>query len=110
MNRPIPETETMKISEVKSHLSSIVNEVYRHEKRVVIEKSGIPVAVVVSIDDLEQLAAFDNRQREAWDVLEAMRAPFRGVPPEEIEREAAKAIAEVRAARRAEREDAVKSA
>ncbi len=110
MPRPARETETMKISEVKSHLSSLVNEVYRKEKRIIIEKSGIPVAAVVSIEDMAALAILDERQREAWDVLEAMRAPFRGVSPEEIEREAAKAIAEVRAERRAAREAAAKSA
>ena len=42
--REQPITETMKISEVKQQLNSLVNRVYRHETRVMVEKSGIPVA------------------------------------------------------------------
>ena len=110
MSERAPSTRTMKISEVKSTLSSLVNEVYRRETRVLIEKSGIPVAALVSAKDLQDLARMDAQDREAWAVLEAMREPFRGVPPEEIEREAAKAIAEVRAERRAARETSAKSA
>lgn len=43
-------------------------------------------------------------------VLDAMREPFRGVAFEEIERETAKAVAEVRAEMRAEREAAARKA
>jgi hypothetical protein len=41
-----------------------------------------------------------------WDVIDRMREAFEGVPFEEIEREAAKALAEVRAEMRQERENA----
>lgn len=37
-------TRTMKISEVKNTPSSLVNKVYREEIRVLVEKSGLPVA------------------------------------------------------------------
>ena len=110
MSKRAAETQTMKISDVKATLSKLVNEVYRGEKRVLIEKAGIPVAALISIQDLERLTRIDEEDREAWATLEAMRAPFRGVPSEEIEREAAKAIAEVRAERRAARAAVAKSA
>ncbi len=99
-----PDTRTMKISEVKNQLSSLVNEVYRGETRVVIEKAGTPVAVLISAEDLPRLARMDEQYAERRRVLEAMREPFRDVSEEEIEREAAKAVAEVRAEMRAERE------
>lgn len=105
-----PETQVMKISEVKSHLSSLVNEIYRTRTRIIVEKSGIPVAALVSVEDLKQLARLDEEDAEANAVLEAIRAPFRGVSAEEIAREAAKAIAEVRAERRAARSAVAKSA
>jgi len=82
----------MKISEVKNQFSSLVNEVYRGETRVVIEKAGIPVAVLVSAADLPRLARSDEQYAERRRVLEAMRAPFRDVPDEEIEREVAKTL------------------
>ncbi len=102
MREQEPMTQTMKISEVKNTLSSLVNKVYRKETRVLVEKAGIPVAALVSAEDLKRLAQLDERDRQAREVLEAMRAPFRGVSPEELQQEADKAIARVRARRRAE--------
>jgi prevent-host-death family protein len=96
----------MKISEVKNHLSSLVNEVYRQNTRVLVEKAGIPVAALVSTEDLRQLARLDAQRAERRRVVAAMREAFRGVPPEEIERETDKAVAEVKAEMRAEREAA----
>jgi prevent-host-death family protein len=105
-----PARRTLKISDVKARLSSLVNEVYRKETRVLIEKAGIPVAALVSIEDLERLARLDKERAERRQVLESMREPFRGVPAEEIERETEKAVAEVRAEMAAERERAARSA
>ena len=48
MREQEPMTQTMKISEVKNTLSSLVNKVYRNETRVLVEKSGIPVAAIIS--------------------------------------------------------------
>ena len=105
-----PARQTLKISDVKARLSSLVNEVYREETRVLIEKAGIPVAALVSLEDLERLAQLDQERAERRRVLESMREPFRGVPAEEIERETEKAVAEVRAELAAERERADRSA
>jgi len=99
-----PTTETINASEARQHFSSLLNRVYRDRTRVVVEKSGIPVAALVSTDDLRRLDRLDEQDKKAWDVLAAMRAPFRDVPLEEIEREAERALAEVRAEMRAERE------
>jgi len=41
-------TQIMKISDVKNLLSSLVNEVYRKENRLLIEESGILVAAIIS--------------------------------------------------------------
>ncbi len=82
-----PMTETMKISAVKTQLSTLVNRVYRKETRVVVEKSGIPVAALVSTEDLARLDRFDRERAARFAVLDEMRAAFAGVPPEETERE-----------------------
>ena len=89
-----PTTQTMTISAVKNTLSSVVTEVSRKQTRVLIEKDGIPVAALVSAEDLRILSRLDEKQAERRRVVDAMRAPFRDVPPEEIERETAKAVAE----------------
>lgn len=106
MSDKIPTTETMKISDVRAGLNQLVNRVYRHETRVIVEKSGIPVAAVVSADDLERLRRLDEEDRDLWSVVDEMREAFKDVPPEQLEKEAQRALAEVRAEMRAEREKA----
>lgn len=44
MANDTPTTETMKISDVRAELNKLVNRVYRHETRVIVEKSGTPAA------------------------------------------------------------------
>jgi prevent-host-death family protein len=103
MRRPEPTTRTMEISEVKSRLSPLANEVFRNEIRVIVEESGTPIAALVSLDDLERLARFDEQREKRFAVVDRMRAAFADVPTEEIEREAARAVAEVRSEMAAER-------
>ena len=42
---------TMKLSDTKQHLSQVINQVARGERRVVVEKSGLPVAAIISVDE-----------------------------------------------------------
>lgn len=92
-----PTTQTMKISEVKQQLNRLVNQVYRRETRIMVEKSGIPVAGIVSAEDLRRLDRLDRERAERFKVLEEFGEAFKDVPVEELERETARAIAEVRA-------------
>ncbi len=91
-----PATQTMSTTDARQQFASVLNCVFRKETRVVVEKSGIPVAVIVSAEDLKRLDRLDEQDREAWETLAAMRAPFKDVPPEEIERETDRIIAEHR--------------
>jgi len=95
--------ETINASEARQQFSSLLNRVFRERNRVVIEKSGIPVAVLVSTEDFEQLQRLDEEKARRFALLEEFRRPFEGVPADEIEREVEKALAEVRAEMRAER-------
>jgi prevent-host-death family protein len=81
------EPETIRISEVRTRLNTLVNTVYREHTRVVVEKSGIPVAALVSIDDLERLERLDRERETRFAVIDEMREAFNDVPEEEIERE-----------------------
>lgn len=107
MREPQPMQQTMKISDVRGQLNTLVNQVYRKETRVVVEKSGIPVAALVSTEDLKRLNQLDEQDNSAREVLAAMRVPFKDVPAEEIEREVARALTEVRTEMRVEREQTV---
>lgn len=103
MSERTPKTETMKISDVKAKLSSLVNEVYRNERRIVVEKAGIPVAVLVSINNLEQLERFDRERQERVAVFERMREAFKDLPDEQIERDVVAIVREMREEREAAR-------
>jgi antitoxin YefM len=46
---------TMPLAEVKSHLSELVSRVQHHHERVTVTVHGKPSAVLVAVDDLDQL-------------------------------------------------------
>lgn len=95
-----PMTQTVKASEARQQWSELLNKVFRKETRVIVEKSGIPVAAIVSAEDLERLNRFEQERRERFKALEETWAAFKDVPPEEIETEVARALEQVRAENR----------
>ena len=97
-----PMTKTMKASEARQHWSEILNAVFRGESRVLVEKSGIPVAAVVSADDLRRLTDLDAQRDADFRALDATREAFKDVPDEELAREVTRAVAAARQKRRAE--------
>jgi prevent-host-death family protein len=91
-----PMTKTMKASDARQQFSKVLNEVFQGESRVVVEKSGIPVAAIISASDLKLLARLEAERERDFAILDEMREAFKDVPPEEIEREVSKALREVR--------------
>ncbi|MBI2906263.1 MAG: type II toxin-antitoxin system Phd/YefM family antitoxin [Chloroflexi bacterium] len=95
-----PGTKVIKSSEARQKFSELINQVFRTKTRVVVERSGIPVAAVIPAEDLERLQQFEEHRERAFSVIDEIGEAFEGVPEEEIEREVAKALAEVRQERR----------
>jgi prevent-host-death family protein len=91
------EARTMKASEVRDQWSETVDSVARGEARVRIERSGTPVAGLVSARDLEWLALRDRHLEELRATILRMRQAFADIPEGEIEAEVARALGEVRA-------------
>lgn len=98
-----PVEEHMKLTDTKQHLSEVVNRVAQGEARVVIEKSGLPVAALVSAEEYRRFVKSDEGWQERTAAMERIGATFADVPFEEIEAEVARALASVRAKIRAER-------
>jgi prevent-host-death family protein len=98
MNEPV--IQTIKASEARKQWSQLINEVFRGESRIIIERSGLPVAAIISAADLDRLTQLEARRKERFKSLEDTWEAFKDVSPEEIEREVARAIAEVRQKRR----------
>lgn len=97
------ESRTMSASEVRSHWSEVVEDVHREGRRVIVERSGIPVVAVVSIEELRLLDRIWAARREEFRFLEEMWETFADVPQDVLDREVEKAVAEARAELRAER-------
>lgn len=93
-------TQVMKASEVRREWSQLLNKVFRSQTRVVVEKSGIPVAAVISAEDLERFTQMEELRKERFKALDNMRDAFKDVPQEELELEINKALTEVRAEKR----------
>ena len=51
-----PVTQAMKASEVRQQWSPILNKGARRQALVIVEKSGLPVAAIVSADELARLS------------------------------------------------------
>jgi len=98
-------TQTMKISDVRGQLNTLVNRVYREETRIVVEKRGIPVAAIVLTEDLKRLDQLDQEHPDQFTIIEDIQAAFKGVPHEEIERETDRITAEIRADGRRQRNE-----
>ena len=93
-------TQTTRTKDAKEQLSQLIGLVSRQEIRVVIEDNGAPAVAIISAQDLERLESYEAKREEDFAVIDQMREAFKDVPDEEIEREVARAIAEVRAENR----------
>jgi len=86
----------MKASEARQQWAQVLNKVFKGQTRVVVEKSGIPVAAVISTQDLKRLTQLEKQREDRFKALDRMREAFKNVPAEVLELETEKAIAEVR--------------
>lgn len=91
-----PMTQTVKASAARQQWSQLLNKVFRGETRVIVEKSGIPVAALISAEDLTILTSLEAERRQRFKALEETWETFKDVPPEDVEQEVAKALAQVR--------------
>lgn len=87
-------------AEARQNFSQLIGDVRTSEEPVIVEKGGVPVAAVVPLAVLEREQRWAEERSERIALLERLRRPFREVSTEEIEREAAAAVAAVRAERR----------
>jgi prevent-host-death family protein len=106
MQEPEPMTKTIKASAARQQFSQLLNEVFREKSRVVVEKSGIPVAAIISASDFTRLARLEAERNKDFAILDEMREAFKDVPPEEISREVSRALSQVRAENRTKRSPA----
>ncbi|EKD85100.1 MAG: hypothetical protein ACD_38C00086G0020 [uncultured bacterium] len=93
-------TQVMKASDVRQNWSKLLNKVYRNQTRLVVEKSGIPVAALISTEDLDRLTKLEELRERNFSVLDEIGEKFKNVPAEEIEQEVNKVLVKIRAQNR----------
>jgi prevent-host-death family protein len=98
MREPI--IQTINASEARQQWSELLKKVFRKEARVLVEKSGIPVAAIVSTEDLQRLKQLDADREALFRALERIGEAFKDESPEEIEREVTRALSQARAENR----------
>lgn len=94
-----PETQTLTAMDARQQWSKLLDKVSRHEARVIVEQEGVPVAAIISAQDLERFQWLEAERQRDLATLRASQEGFKDASPDEIEREVAKALAEVRAER-----------
>lgn len=90
----------MKASEARKEWSQLLNNVFKGQTRVIVEKSGIPVAAVISAEDLERFTTFEEQRDVRFKALDRIRESLKSVPAEKLNQEINKAIEEVRTERK----------
>ena len=102
-------TRRLSEAEARAEWEGLLDAVGRQRERVMVERSGRPVAAVISFRDFEWFLQQLVRWEEGTRVLDATGEAFKDVPVDELEREVARALAEVRAEMRAEWEQAART-
>jgi len=79
----------------------MLGQVARGQVRLVVQQNGKDVAALISAVDLERLEHLEWQRAERYKIVEEIQARFSHMDPEEVERDIAEAIAEMRAEERA---------
>jgi prevent-host-death family protein len=81
--------------EARDRFAEVLGQVQYGKDTIIVEKQGKPVAAVIDMDQYERLR---QSREDAFAVLERVRAKNRDKDPEQVQRDVAAAVAEVRAA------------
>ena len=98
MSKQSPPLQTVSAAEARHEFTELLGQVTRQGGRVLVEERGVPVAAIISAQDLVQLNRLEQEREQDFDILDELGSAFVDVPAEAIEREVAKAVAEVRRA------------
>lgn len=90
-------TQTLKASNIRSNWSQVLNKVFRGETEVLIEKSGIPVAAIVSTQDFQKLQQIKQQQEKDFTLINDIRTAFKDQSLEQINKGVEQSIKKARA-------------
>lgn len=95
-----PVEKIMSVADTKQHFSEVLGEVARGESYVVVEKSGAPVAAIISQQELEEYRRLREENQATRERLHQSMMEFsrrlEDIPEDELERVLAEAHREYR--------------
>lgn len=94
-----PAIEKISASAARQKWGRLLNRVFQGEARVIVERSGLPIAAIISIADLDRLLIDDVKRRQISQVFEEIWAVNKDADPEEVSRDVAEEITAMRAER-----------
>jgi prevent-host-death family protein len=97
MTDPRQSPRAVDVTEAERCLAALIDEVASRTGRVVVQREGRSVAALISAADLERLESLDRLRAEHWAFIQEIHARNADKDPEEVERDVAEALAEVRA-------------
>ena len=59
-----PQNRTMNATEVRANWSKLLLDVFNHRSRLVVQKGGIPIAAIISVDDLKRFQRIESERAE----------------------------------------------
>jgi prevent-host-death family protein len=81
--------------EARSNFSDLIGSIRFGNEEIIVERSGKPMAAMIPVETYERLVA---ERRARFEVLDRIHARLSDTPPEEIEKDVADAVSEVRTA------------
>jgi prevent-host-death family protein len=93
-------TQVMDLDGPEQSLAEVVSQVTQRETRIIVEERGVPVAAIISAEELQRLSELDREREDHFSVIDRVRTAFAGVPDDEIEAETDQILARVRASAR----------
>lgn len=85
--------------EARNRFADLIGQVHYGGQSVIIERSGKPMAAIMSVELFERLMS--QRERD-FAIIDRIRADAPDVLPEEVEQDVTEAVAAVRAGKRTE--------
>ena len=88
--------QTIKASEARTNFGKVLKRVYRSEERLVVEKGGLAVAAIISIDDFEKLSRLEKLEHfNKFSKAFGSEAKRRGINEDQLRKDLEKTKEEV---------------
>ena len=85
--------KTIPALEARVHLGEIMKRSYKHGERFIIEKSGIPMVVILNANEYAKVI---EEREERFKILDRIKNKIPDIPEEEIKKDVDKVIQTIR--------------